>query len=158
MRRLISKLAIALLAIVVFEAGLLPRLLPFFKPDLFVGLLIGVSIYLPFNPGFAFVLGSSLVLQIFSGGRIGYLPFVYVFGFLALDVVKNLVFLENIFAQLFFGTLMYVGVVYSAEFFVDVGVFSGMPVAFTLSALFSGLCTPLMVWLVGRLWEEYEQS
>ena len=159
MRRLFSKLFFALALIVAFEAGLLPEIAPMLKPDLFVGLLIGVSIFLPFNWGFGFVLVASLVLQIFSGGRIGYLPFVYVFGFLALDVVKHLVFLENLFAQVFFGVLLTLGVAYAAGFFVKVEVLSGnLSWQFGLSVLLSGLLTPLMVRLVGQLWREYEHS
>jgi hypothetical protein len=158
MWRLISKLLLILALIVALEAGLLPRLVPLFKPDLFIGLLIGVSIFLPFNWGFGFVLGSALVLQMFAGGRIGYLPFVYAFGFLALDLLKHLIFLENLFAQIFFGACLYLGVVYAAGFFVKAGSVGEPDWQLAVSAVVSGLVTPLMVRLVGRLWSEHEQS
>ncbi len=149
-------LAGVFVVVVLLEATLLPLMLPALRVDLFLGMVLGVIIYRPFARGFLFVLACSVILQAFTGARLGYFPFVYVLSYLLADFLRNLIYLENTLAQGVVGLGLYVMIVLTAAFFADVVPLAhGLP-AFLLSAVLTGLATPLLVGLVGLIRVAYE--
>ena len=146
-----------ILFVVIFvQATIVPLVWSPLRIDLFIGMIIGLIIHTPYSQGFPFIILASLVLQAFSGARLGYLPLLYVFTYLCIDLLKNIVYLENVFTQLIIGFLFYL--------ITTMAVFASMHVSIIdmnlgilfFGALVTGCMSPVMTSLVSHLKSTYE--
>lgn len=145
-----------LFAIVLVEATIIPSIWAPLRVDFFIGMIIGQIIYIPFSQGFPFVILSSLILQAFSGARLGLIPLLYILTFLAIEFLKNLVYLENTFTQLVMGIGFYLALMVVTAIFTDISLFEGKAASLIIGALLSGCVSPAMVYTVRRLQIAYE--
>ncbi len=154
-RTQISLFGILFLA-VFLDAVIVPGLWSGLRVDLLIGMLIGVIIHLSFSQGLIFIMIASLILQAFSGARPGFVPMMYLFGFLAIDILKNVIYLENVLTQLFLALVFNMLMV--AAVFISMDMVLGPPEILSLSAgsILTGLLSPLMVYMVGYLKGTYE--
>ncbi len=155
MRQLIASLFGILLVIIILEAVIVPGIWAPLRIDFFVGMIMGLVLWVPFDIGFAFLILGSIILQSFSCARAGYLPFVYVLTYLGLDVVRNIFYLENAVTQILFAMVFYVIGVILAEFFIDIKLSPGAWLHLLSGTLMTGLVAPLMVKLIEKLEARY---
>jgi len=119
-------------------------------------MIIGVIVHLGFSQGLAFVLFTSLVLQAFSGARPGLIPMVYLCTFVAMGLLKGVIYLENIMTQVLLAVTFYIIMTMSLAISLDVNPSPPELTAMAAGAVFSGCLSPLMVELVGRLKKAHE--
>jgi len=154
-RTQISLLGI-LFVVIFIQTFMVPGLGGSLRIDFLIGMTIGVIIHLSFSEGLLFILVSSLVFQAFSGARPGLIPLMYVFGYLVMDILKNIIYLENVLTQALlavaFNALM------AAAFAVSVNTILGEAELWNLLAgsLITGIVTPFMISLVGYLKKTYD--
>ena len=113
-------------------------------------------IYMPFSQGFPFVILSALILQAFSGARIGLIPLLYILTFLAIDMIKNMIYLENIYTQIVVGMGFYLVITFCTVILTDTGALEGRALPLIVGAVLSGCISPAMVYIVCRLKVAYE--
>ena len=140
-----------LLFIILLEATIIPSLWSSLRIDFLIGLTMGLVIYAPFAPGFTFVLVTTLLLQALTGARLGFFPLVYVVMYLFLDLVKNLIFLENFVVQAISGFVLSIGIALIFSVMLDMNFTRTGTLGIFISALFTGVVTPLMVFIVLRM-------
>ena len=145
-----------LFAIILMEVTVIPSLWAPLRVDFFIGMIIGQIIYIPFSQGFPFVILASLILQAFSGARLGLIPLLYILVFLAIEFLRNLVYLENTFTQLVMGIGFYLALMVVGVIFTDISTIEGKMVPLIVGALLSGFVSPAMVYIVCRLQTAYE--
>ncbi len=145
-----------LFAIILMEVTVIPCLWAPLRVDFFIGMIIGQIIYIPFSQGFPFVILASLILQAFSGARLGLIPLLYILVFLAIEFLRNLVYLENTFTQLVMGIGFYLALMVVGVIFTDISTIEGKMVPLIVGALLSGFVSPAMVYIVCRLQTAYE--
>jgi hypothetical protein len=154
-RTQISLLGILFVAIFI-QTFMVPGLWGSLRIDFLIGMIIGVIIHLTFSEGLLFVMVSSLVLQAFSGARPGFIPLLYLFGYLAMDILKNVIYLENVFTQailaVVFNTLMV------AAYAVSVNMTLGVIEIWHLLAgsIITGIVSPFIISMVGYLKKTYD--
>ena len=151
----ISLLGIIFL-VVFIEIVLVPELWNALRIDLLLGMVIGVIIHLGFSQGLLFVLVSSLFLQAFSGARPGLIPLFYLFTFIVVDVLKDVIYLENILTQVILAAVF--SVLASCSLILFLGI-SPTPVEIlplAAGSLLTGCASPFMVALVERVKRGYE--
>ncbi len=145
-----------LFAAILIEVGIIPLVWAPVRIDFLIGMIIGQIIFVPFSQGFPFIILSSIILQAFSGARIGLIPLIYIAVFVIIDVLKNVIYLENIFTQALLGIFFYslitsvTATVAGSRFLEDavVPMVAGMGL--------TALLTPVMVSIVGRLQAAYD--
>ncbi len=148
---------LGILCIAVFlQTFIVPGLWGSLRIDFIIGMTIGVIVHLSFSGGLLFVLVSSLVLQAFSGARPGLIPLMYVFGYLVVDVLKNIIYLENIFTQAMLAIA--INTLMVAAFALSVNTALGEAELWRLFAgsLITGIVTPFMISMVGYLKKTYD--
>ena len=145
-----------LFAVIFLEATIIPSIWAPLRVDFFIGMIIGQIIYIPFSQGFPFVILSALILQAFSGARLGLIPLLYILIFLAIGFLKNLVYLENTYTQIVMGIGFYLVLIVGAVIFVDINALEGKAGSLIIGALLSGCVSPAMVYTVCRLQMAYE--
>ncbi|HHO76647.1 MAG TPA: hypothetical protein ENN05_09495 [Deltaproteobacteria bacterium] len=119
-------------------------------------MIIGLIIYIPFSQGFPFVILAALVLQAFSGARIGLIPLIYIIVFLSLDVIKSLLYFENVYTQIALGFFYYIAIIgISLTFTGAAGLEEKIPYLL-IGAMLTGAISPAMVYIVSRLQKIYE--
>lgn len=139
------------------EATVIPSIWAPLRVDFFIGMIIAQIIYIPFSQGLPFVVLATLILQAFSGARLGLIPLLYIAAFLAMDVIKNLVYLENSYSQMVLGACFALALSLIAAFLTDIAALEGTVFPMIVGAVFSGLVSPAMVYIVCRLQIAYEQ-
>lgn len=154
-RRQTSLIAI-LVGILLLEVTIIPSLWSSLRVDLFLGMVLGLAIYSPFPQGFFFVLLTAPILQAFTGARAGYLPFVYVLAYVFIDLMKGLIFLENVVVQCLLGLLFSLAILFTAGLFVHLDVLQEGWVPILLGAVITAGISPLMVACVRMIWSGYE--
>lgn len=145
-----------LLAAVCLEATIIPSVWSPLRVDFFIGMIIGQIIFVPFSQGFPFVILGSLILQAFSGARLGLIPLLYIFIFLAIEVLKNFIYLENAYTQALLGIFFYFLFVVAMAFLSDFSYLKGTTSPLAAGAVLTGCLSPMMVYIVGRLQTVYE--
>jgi hypothetical protein len=95
-----ASLSLLVIISVVFQIKIFPWISTGLRIDLLLCLVISLCIFSRFSYGLVFVLIMSYFLQAFSGARAGFLPFGYLGSFLLLDLIKNIIFLDTIPAQI----------------------------------------------------------
>jgi len=156
MWRIQISLVCVLLGVLLLEITIFPFVWSSLRIDLFLGMVIGLVVYSPFVFGFCFVFIASLMLQAFSGARMGYLPFAYVLAYFFLDMMKGLIFLENILAQCILGCLLNLAIVYTAGLFVNMDILQEGWLPLLAGAGLTGMLCPGMAYIVKWLWSGYE--
>jgi len=156
MWRIYGSLTALLVGIILMEVTVIPALWANLRIDFFLGLVIGLAVYSPFTHGFIFVASASVLLQSFTGARFGYLPFAYVMGFFLLDVMKGLIFLENIVVQCLLGFFLNLVIVEAATLFVRMDVLQEGWIPLVAGAVFTAVASPVMAYAVKRIWSGYE--
>jgi hypothetical protein len=154
-RTQISLLGILFVAIFI-QTFLVPGLWGSLRIDFLIGMIIGVIIHLTFSEGLLFVMVSSLVLQAFSGARPGLIPLLYLFGYLVMDILKNVIYMENVFTQailaVVFNTLMVAA--YAVSVNMTLGV---IEIGHLLAgSLITGIVSPFVISMVGYLKKTYD--
>jgi hypothetical protein len=149
---------VGILFVVLFiETIIVPELWSTLRVDLLIGMCIGVIIHLSFSQGLIFMMISSLTLQAFSGARPGFLPLLYLFGYLVLDLLKNVIYMENVLTQVLlaasFNVLMVAAYAVSMNMVV-LGEAEMWPL-FT-GSLITGVLSPFMVAMVSHLKKAYD--
>ena len=110
---------------ILMEATVIPAVWAPLRVDFFIGMIIGQIIFVPFSQGFPFVILGSLILQAFSGARLGLIPLLYIFIFLAIEVLKNFIYLENAYTQALLGIFFYFLFVVAMAFLSDFSYLKG---------------------------------
>jgi hypothetical protein len=114
-----ASLILLVLISVIFQIKIFPWISTGLRIDLFLCLVISLCVFSRFPYGLVFVLGMSYILQAFSGARAGFLPFCYVGSYLILDLIKNILFLDTIPAQVVFCFLLCMLINLSAVLFSE---------------------------------------
>jgi len=147
-----------LFAAILIEVSIIPSLWAPLRVDFLIGMIIGQVIFIPFSQGFPFVILASLLMQAFTGARIGLIPFIYIMVFLVIDLLKSVIYLENPFTQGFLGMVFYgaitMAVILAAGTASD--MIRGMVVPMAVGMVVTALITPLMSAIVGRLQVTYD--
>jgi len=156
MWRIYGSLSALLLGIILVEVTVVPALWSDLRVDFFLGLVIGLAVYSPFTQGFLFVALATLPLQAFTGARFGYLPFAYVMAYFLLDVMKGLIFLENIVVQCLLGFFLNLVIVEAATLFVRMDVLQEGWLPLLAGAVCTAAVSPAMAYAVKRIWSGYE--
>jgi hypothetical protein len=155
----IWKLQISLLGIfvatVLMEISIIPSLWAPLRVDFLIGMIIGQIIYIPFSQGFPFVILASLIIEAFSGARIGLIPLLYIAVFLATDLLKEVIYLENVFIQAFLGVLFYFVMAGAMAMITGATFLGDMIVPLIAGMVLTGAVSPAMAALVGRLLTTY---
>ncbi|HON38457.1 MAG: hypothetical protein QM299_10995 [Pseudomonadota bacterium] len=141
---------------ILMEATVIPAVWAPLRVDFFIGMIIGQIIFVPFSQGFPFVILGSLILQAFSGARLGLIPLLYIFIFLAIEVLKNFIYLENAYTQALLGIFFYFLFVVAMAFLSDFSYLKGTTSPLAAGAVLTGCLSPMMVYIVGRLQTVYE--
>ena len=151
----ISLFGILFLAIFL-ETFIIPGLWGPLRADLLIGMSIGVIIHLSFSQGLVFVMVSSFILQAFCGARPGLMPLLYLFGYLALDILKNIIYMENILTQIILAAVFNALMV--AAYAASMNMVFGQAELWPLFAgsFITGLLSPFMVAMVGHLKKTYD--
>jgi hypothetical protein len=155
LRTQISLVGIFFLA-VFFETVLVPGVWSRLRVDLFIGMIIGVVIYLGFSQGLTFVLVTSLLLQAFSGARAGLVPMIYLGIFFVVCLLKGIIYMENILTQLILAGVMSTLVAFALVISLELNLSQADLVSMAAGGVLTGLVSPLMVALVGSLKKAYE--
>ncbi|HXK47267.1 MAG TPA: hypothetical protein PLT09_07480 [Deltaproteobacteria bacterium] len=155
LKTLSSLLGITFLAAFI-ETVLLPVLWSPLRVDLLLGMVIGVIIHLGFSQGLLFVLASSLLLQAFSGARPGLIPLFYLFTFVTVDILKDVIYLENIMTQVILAAVFSVIAACALVLFMDIGLKPEEVIPLAVGSVLTGCASPVMVALVGRVKRAYE--
>lgn len=145
-----------LFVLILVEAAIIPMVLPNLRIDFFIGMIIGLIIYTPYSQGFPFVILASLILQAFSGARLGYLPLLYIFTYLAIDLVKHVVYIESTLTQSIIGGIFYLLTTVAVFASVQESIVITNPGSLFAGALITGIASPVMTSLVGHLKITYE--
>jgi hypothetical protein len=155
----IWKLQISLLGIffasVLVEISIIPSLWAPLRVDFLIGMIIGQIIFIPFYQGFPFVILASLMMEAFSGARIGLIPLLYISLFLATDLLKEVIYLENVYVQAFLGILFYFVMAGSTAMITGASFLSDITTPLIAGMVITGLVSPFMARLVGRLQMSY---
>ncbi|HNY65668.1 MAG TPA: hypothetical protein PKM41_09515 [Deltaproteobacteria bacterium] len=155
----IWKLQISLLGIfcaaILVEISIIPSLWAPLRVDFLIGLIIGQVIFIPFYQGFSFVVLASLMMEAFSGARIGLIPLLYVALYLATDLLKEVIYLENVYVQAVLGVLFYFVLAGSTAMITGTSFLGDMIVPLVAGMVLTGLVSPFMARLVGRLQTSY---
>jgi len=141
---------------ILMEATVIPAVWAPLRVDFFIGMIIGQIIFVPFSQGFPFVILGSLILQAFSGARLGLIPLLYIFIFLAIEVLKNFIYLENAYTQALLGIFFYFLFAVAMAFLSDFSYLKGTTSPLAAGAVLTGCLSPMMVYIVGRLQTVYE--
>jgi len=155
LRTQISLLGIIFLAVFI-ETVLVPDIGSGLRIDLFIGMIIGIIIYLGFSEGLAFVMVASIILQAFSGARPGLVPMIYLCTFLVVDLLKGVIYMENILTQLILAMVIYILSASALVVSMDLNLTQTELMFLSASAVLTGLMSPLMVVLVDRLKKAYD--
>jgi len=151
----ISLLAIFLVA-VFLEVTIIPSFWAPLRVDFFIGMIIGQVIFVQFSQGFSFVVVATLLLQAFSGARLGLIPLIYIAIFLAVDLLKNVIYLENVFTQALLGIIFFWGITSAIALITGSHLLEEMNISLIAGLVLTGLITPVMASVVGRLQAAYE--
>jgi hypothetical protein len=151
----ISLLGIIFLAAFI-QTVLVPGLWSPLRVDLLLGMVIGVIVHLGFSQGILFVLAASLLLQAFSGARPGLLPLFYLFAFVGIDILKDIIYLENVMTQVMLAAAFSAMASFSLVVFLDISLVPMETIPLVLGSVLTGCFSPLMVSLVGRVKRAYE--
>jgi hypothetical protein len=135
---------------------LMPGLWYPLRIDLLLGMVIGVIIHLGFSQGLVFVLVASLSLQAFSGARPGLIPLFYLVAFIMIDVLKDVIYLENITTQILLTIILSALAACGLIVFLDIRPSPLEIIPLAVCCVLSGCASPLMVDLVGRIKRGYE--
>jgi len=156
------RIQISLLGILFFiifiETSVIPFISQGLRVDFFIGMIIALVIYAPFSRGFIFVIISTLFLQAFTGARLGYISLFYMIAYLGLDLLKNIIYLESFTVQFLIGASFQVFIVFLAAIIVGMDVFPVGIYSLMTGAFFTGIVTPVMVYIVYRLQIAYEPA
>jgi len=155
LRTQISLLGIIFLAVFI-ETVLVPYVVSGLRVDLFIGMIIGIIIYLGFSEGLTFIMVASIILQAFSGARLGLVPMIYLCTFLLVDLLKGVIYLENIITQLILAVGIYILTAAVLVVSMDLNLTRVELISFSASAALTGLMSPLMVVLIDRLKKTYD--
>lgn len=151
----ISLLGIIVLVVFV-ETVLVPGLWTALRIDLLLGMVIGVIVHLGFTHGLLFVLVSSLFLQAFSGARPGLIPLFYLFMFIVVDMLKEIIYLENVTTQVVLAVIFSALAACSLVLFLGTSLSPVDIVPLIAGSLLTGCASPFMVALVGRVKRGHE--
>ncbi len=155
LRTQISLLGIIFLAVFI-ETVLIPDVWSGLRIDLFIGMIIGIIIQMSFSEGLAFVMVASIILQAFSGARPGLIPMIYLCTFLVVDLLKGIVYMENVFTQLILAMVIYILAECSLVVFLDLSLTRSELIPLATGTVLTGLISPLLVVLIDRLKKAYE--
>ncbi len=145
-----------LLVTLLFEATIIPSFWAPLRVDFFIGMIIGQVIFVQFSQGFSFVLVATLLLQAFSGARLGLIPLIYIAIFLVIDLLKNVIYLENMFTQALLGIIFFWAITSVTALTTGSHLLEEMNISLIAGLVFTGLVTPVMASIVGRLQTAYE--
>lgn len=153
------KLQISLLGIFVaalmMEVSIIPSVWAPLRVDFLIGMIIGQIVFIPFSQGFPFVILASLLIEAFSGARVGLLPLLYIAVFLATDFLKEVIYLENVFIQGFLGVFFYVVIAGATAMITGATFLEDMIIPLVAGMAMTGALSPVMAALVGRLQASY---
>jgi hypothetical protein len=156
----IWKFQTSLLAIlfgaVLFEVTIIPSFWAPLRIDFFIGMIIGQVVFVQFSQGFSFVILATLLLQAFSGARLGLIPLVYIAVFLATELLKNVIYLENVFTQALLGIIFFWIITSATALITGSYLIEEMNISLIGGLILTGLVTPVMASIVGRLQTAYE--
>lgn len=147
----VIKLLLFLVVAVTFQIKIIPWILPDIRIDMFLCFVISLCIFARFPHGLFAVIIGSFALEAFSGAKPGYLPITYTISYFLLDMIKYIIFVDTIPAQIFFCFILSLLMAATSKFFYqislgDVGMFSIL----ASSALTAAIC-PIVVKYSGRI-------
>lgn len=145
------KLLLFFVVAVTFQVKIIPWMFPDLRIDIFLCFVISLCIFARFPHGLLAVIIASFALQAFSGAKPGYLPITYTICYFLLDMIKYILFVDTIPAQMFFCFILSLLMAATSKFFyqislADVGILSIL----ASSALTAAIC-PIIVKYSGRI-------
>lgn len=141
---------------ILFEVTIIPSFWAPLRIDFFIGMIIGLVVFVPFSQGIFFVVLATLLFQAFTGARIGLISLIYITVFLTTDLLKNVIYLENVFTQALLG-IIFSWIITSATALITGSYLLGdMSISLIAGLVLTGLVTPVVASLVGRLQTAYE--
>lgn len=141
---------------ILFEVTIIPSFWAPLRIDFFIGMIIGLVVFIPFSQGFSFVVITTLLFQAFTGARLGLVPLIYIAVFLATDLLKNVIYLENIFTQALLGIIFFWVITSATALITGSYLLGDMNISLIAGLILTGLVTPVMASIVSRLQTAYE--
>jgi hypothetical protein len=151
-----ASLTLLVIISVIFQIKIFPWISTGLRIDLFLCLVISLCVFSRFRYGLIFVLIMSYMLQAFSGARSGFLPFCYLGSFLLLDLLKNILFLDTIPAQIFLCFILCVFVNLSAVLFSEMLLTDITWIPVIVGSILTAVICPLIIKLSRRILVNHE--
>jgi hypothetical protein len=136
---------------VLFEVTIIPSFWAPLRIDFFIGMIIGQVLFVQFSQGFSFVILATLLLQAFTGARLGLIPLIYIAIYLVVDLLKNVIYLENVFTQALLGVIFFWIITSATALITGSYLLEEMNISLIAGLAVTGLVTPVMASIVGRL-------
>jgi cell shape-determining protein MreD len=150
--------SLTLLAVisVIFQIMVFPWISSDLRIDLLLCLVISLCIFCRFHYGLVFVLIMSYVLQAFSGARAGFLPFCYLGSFMLLDIIRNILFLDSIAAQMVLSFVLCIFINLSAVLFSDMLISDVRWIPVITGSILTAVICPFIIKLSRRILVNHE--
>jgi hypothetical protein len=98
----------------------------------------------------------SYVLQAFSGARAGFLPFCYLGSFMLLDIIRNILFLDSIAAQMVLSFVLCIFINLSAVLFSDMLISDVRWIPVITGSILTAVICPFIIKLSRRILVNHE--
>ena len=141
---------------VIFQIKIFPWISTDLRIDLFLCLVISICIFSRFPYGLILVLCMSYMLQAFSGARAGFLPFCYIGSYLILDLIKNILFLDTIPAQIVFCFVLYLFINLSAVLFSEMLLTDFQWIPVIIGSILTSIICPFFIKLSRQILVKHE--
>lgn len=151
-----ASLTLFVIISVIFQIKIFPWISTGLRIDLILCLVISMCIFTRFSYGLVFVLIMSYFLQAFSGARAGFLPFCYLGSFLMLDLIKNIIFLDTIPAQIVLSFILCILINLSAVFFSEIVLTDVTWVPVITGSILTAMICPFIINFSRRILVQHE--
>jgi len=145
------ELLLFLIIALIFQVMFIPWLFPYLRVDIFLCFVISMCVFARFPHGLFAVIIMSVALQAFSCAKPGYLPFVYTLTYFLLDMLKGILFIDTIPAQIIFCFLFSLFIAASSKLFSHIIITdTGLLPILAGSVITAAIC-PFIVRRIGRI-------
>lgn len=140
-----ASLILLIVTIVLFQIKIFPWISSYLRIDLFLCFVMSLCMFTAFPYSLILVLVISYLLQAFSGAGAGYLPFCYTGAYLMLDLIKNILFLDTVPAQIVLGFLISMLMNLSAVLFSDMAARNVQWMPIIICSLLTAAACPFFI-------------
>ncbi len=151
-----ASLTLLVIISVIFQIKIFPWISTGLRIDLLLCLVVSLCIFSRFSYGLVFVLIMSYFIQAFSGARAGFLPFIYLGSFLLLDLIKNILFLDTIPAQIILSFVLCILINLSAVLFSEMLITDVTWIPVIAGSVLTAVTCPFIINLCRRILVQHE--